>query len=193
MKMYFLPLVLAVMLFACRKDDIKKPDTPAAIEYTDFNNKEIKANQSTRADLDKDGAFDIFVYTMLVGDALLQRDYTRYHILSSINNYFPVNNEENGPILNKGDDIAANSFSGYNWYNVTQLLLAQKVTTMNPPPFWEGAWKDAAHKYLPMRIQRGENLYYGWIELSFDITAEKVIMHKAGVSKEAGKAIKAGF
>ena len=193
MKWYGWMPLLIVLFAACNKDEIKDPQAPPVMEYTDFNNKEIKVNEYANADLNKDGSKDIFLYTMHVGDALFNRDYLRYHILGSINNFFPVNNNEESPILSKGDTIAAHTFSGYEWYNATQLLIAQKVTEINPPVYWQGSWKEASHKYLPMRIQKGHDLYYGWIELSFDVKDEKIVMHRAAISRDANKGAKAGF
>ena len=58
--------------------------------------------------------------------------------------------------------------------------------------FWDGLWKNANHKYQPVQIKKEGKPYFGWIELSFDKGTEVVILHKAAISKEPYKAVKAG-
>ena len=44
---------------------------------------------------------------------------------------------------------------------------------------------------LPACINKDEKPYHGWIEISFDTVAEKLILHKAAISTEANKTVKA--
>lgn len=115
----------------------------------------------------------------------------RYCIQSSIHSYFPVKDEA-APILNKGSLIAEDSFADYEWYNVSSLMLAQKVVTVSSPPFWEGTWRQVKHHFLPVRLSSSNQYFYGWVELSFDTAGEKTILHRAGISRQPDKAVKAG-
>jgi hypothetical protein len=54
-------------------------------------------------------------------------------------------------------------------------------------------WKQANHRFLPVQVKKGTDVFHGWIELSMDITSSKLIIHGSGICKEAGKEIKAGF
>ena len=182
-------LFMTIILFAaCSKN--KGMEIPEMI-YTDFNNRKIAFGGHAVADLDKSGNNDILFFTMPVGDPLLNRDYHRYHVQGAIHNFFPVKDEE-APVLAKGMTISKNSFAGYEWYNATSLLLAQKVITMQST-YWEGAWHKQSHKYLPLRLLREQHEYYGWIEISFDTTSEKIILHKTGISKEPNREVIAGL
>jgi hypothetical protein len=53
--------------------------------------------------------------------------------------------------------------------------------------------KLANHKYLPVYLKKNGHVYFGWIELSFDTIAEKIILHRAALCTEAGQKIKAGL
>lgn len=172
----------------------KKPLTPAPqnMVYTDLYDKKIRFRESFFLDLDKDGIPDIFFHTLLVGDPVAQQDKEKYFVSSRINAYLPVNAQENAPILEKGEPIPINNFNDYTWYEVSLIELAQKVTGVSGPPFWEGTWKSSRHKYLPVQVRVSNSKYNGWIELSFDTDAEKIILHKAAISSEAGIEVIAG-
>jgi len=45
---------------------------------------------------------------------------------------------------------------------------------------------------LPIQIERNGRLYNGWIELSFSTANEKLILHKAAISVEEGRTVRAG-
>ena len=49
------------------------------------------------------------------------------------------------------------------------------------------------HKYLPVQLNKNNKLYNGWIELSFDSAASKLVLHKAAFSAEENKDVKAGY
>ncbi|MBO9564747.1 MAG: hypothetical protein J7621_18355, partial [Niastella sp.] len=59
-------------------------------------------------------------------------------------------------------------------------------------PYWEGAWKQVHHQYLAIQIVKDNKRYNGWVEVSFDTAGEKLVLHKAAISKEAEKAVIAG-
>lgn len=187
-------LLLISVFSSCKKEDVPIEKPPATnTEYTNFNDRQVKFKELLLADLNKDGVNDMRFSTLLVGDAILRRDYHRFYVTSSFDTYLPVNEQEEVPVLSKGATVAGTSFNGYQWYNVASILLAQKVLTEHNPPFWEGFWKDVSHKYLPVLVTKDHKLFYGWIEVSFDTHAENIVVHTAGISKEPGKEIKAGL
>lgn len=192
MKWTTLPVALLCVLTACNKTPVTTPVLPAPkpeVNVISFNNREIKFNQSFAADLDHNGSNDFYVSTLHVGDAMLQRDYKRFFFGTSQSTDFPINASEEIPVLDKNAIIGSNTFYGYNWYSIASILAAQKVTTSDRE-WWEGPWKDLFNKHLPLRIHSSGKLYYGWVEVSFDSGNEKLILHKAVISKQADVAVK---
>lgn len=176
-------------LLSCKKPVVNKNP---GILYTDLGGKEIKFHDILFLDLNKDGQSDIFFSTLYVGDPIAKQDKEKYLVRSSVNSFLPINSNEFAPILNKGENVPIENFSDFSWYEVAQVELAQKVTGVTGPPFWEGEWKDAKHKYLPIQIKVNNQRFNGWIELSFDSEGEKIILHKAAISSEAEKEIRTG-
>jgi hypothetical protein len=84
-------------------------------------------------------------------------------------------------------------FPAYNWYNAPAILLAQRIELLRGTIYWEGRWKNTKHRFLPFYILRNNKRYFGWIELSFNMSAQKVILHQAAVSTEPDKSVKAGI
>lgn len=142
-------------------------------------------------DLDKDGTTDFYISTLLVGDPSLQRDYRQYYFNSQFYANCQVNDNEETPVLQKGDKIAPTPLEGFHWYNASQVVIAQKIIEENGTS-WSGNWRNISHGYEPISILRNDKLYYGWIEISFDMQNERVILHRAAVAKEADVEVKAG-
>jgi hypothetical protein len=188
-------LVLVILVFsACKKD---KPAIPVEeegpeMQYHDLQNAEVKDHQSKRIDLNNDGITDFFFATLLVGDPVLRRDRLQFYAYSMVETYLLNDNKDQSPVLNKSDEIS-NQHNGYQWFDLSAIVLAEKITPLTESPFWEGDWKLANHKYLPVYVGKNGDIYYGWIELSFDAPAEKMILHRAALCTEPGQKIKAGL
>ena len=88
--------------------------------------------------------------------------------------------------------LITTTFPGYTWYEIYAVVVAEEIRPDNAAPYWDGSFKNASHKYLPVRIQRNGQYYFGWIELTMDKENRKLILNKAGISTEPGKEIKAG-
>jgi hypothetical protein len=183
-----------IFLSACEKNPVcEEPASPLpTMRYTDLQNFEIKYGTYKRVDVDGDGKTDFYFETLLLGDALGQRDRLQFYADSKIDTYLPVNESEEVPRLSSGDWVKV-EHPGHTWYEISAIVLAEKVMPLNGDNYWDGMWKGAAHKFLPIMIKKGELRYYGWIELSFDTTAEKMILHRAAISLEANKEVKAGY
>jgi hypothetical protein len=195
MKQMMTLALLIGMLSACRKPAISPAPIPAPapeMSYTQFADKAIKFNEGFTADLNKDGVQDFYVYTMLVGDPLLQRDYRKYLFGSNLYTYFPINSNEEVPMLSQGNRIEANNFPGCHWYGAASIMMAQKVIGWQET-HWEGVWHTATHRYLPLCISVQDKKYYGWVEVSFNPREEKVILHQAAVCKVPDRPVQAGY
>ncbi|MCW3107079.1 MAG: hypothetical protein JWQ09_1585 [Segetibacter sp.] len=187
--------MLLIMLSAgCRKETATPPVvTLPLMNYVDLHDRQIKFNQSLSVDVNGDGSKDVYFFTELLGDPILKRDYRQYLVASSFYTSLPVNNNEQIPLLSKEAPISLTAHTGYEWYNGSNIVLAQKVISETGPDWWDGEWKNAAHKYVPIQVAKDSLMYYGWVEISFDTQAENIIAHKAAVCKEAGKEVKAGL
>jgi len=187
--------VLLLFITACKKDKKEIPDpvpSQPGMSYFDLKDSTVSLGGLNVLDLDRDGKYDLFCSTLLVGDPVLMQDKWQWLVNSSLEANLPVKNEI-VPAMEKGTIIPVQDFSGYGWFNASSIVLAQKVIGLIQPPFWEGAWKGASHQYLPFQLVRPGGLYNGWVELSFNQAGEKVILHKAALSKISNTGIKAGF
>ncbi|HEY1115358.1 MAG TPA: hypothetical protein VGE66_17420 [Chitinophagaceae bacterium] len=190
-------LTLALGLFllsSCEKSPVgEEPpvDNHPRMQYTDLQNFEVKPGTFKRVDLDGNGTNDLLFKTLLVGDALGQRDRLQFYAHTGIGIYQPVNELEEVPQLSTGEAVKV-QFPGYTWYEITAIVLAEKITPVSGSVHWEGPWKAASHKFLPVMVEREGKAYYGWVELSFDTASEKMTLHRAAISTEAGREVIAG-
>jgi hypothetical protein len=192
-------LVLIAVSFltfiSCKKEDTQQlpPEEKLEMEYFDLSNKEIKAfAPGFSIDVNHDGRNDLKFGTLLVGDPIEQVDKIQFFISTNIGICLPVNNNENIPVLSTGDSIVLDDFNGYQWFELSTIVLVQKVISDNNPDSWDGAWKDVSHKFIPFQVKNSDKRYNGWIEISVDISNEKLILHKAAIGKTADKIIYAG-
>lgn len=160
--------------------------------YKDLADSSIAFGRIASLDVDNNGEKDVLFSTQLVGDPVEQKDKQQWLVTSSFNANLPVNSTEHIPVLHYLDSIPLNDFSGYPWYNASSILLSQKTITMTTPPYWEGDWKEASHRFIPIQLKKQEGLYNGWIEVSFSTGNEKLILHKAAICKGVNKNISAG-
>jgi hypothetical protein len=64
---------------------------------------------------------------------------------------------------------------------------------MNGNITWRGPFIGAVKSFMPFQIEKNDGLYNGWVEITDDRMHERIILHRAAISKEAGKMIKAGL
>jgi hypothetical protein len=127
----------------------------------------------------------------LVGDPVLQRDRKQFVVNSGIKRNLLNDANDQSPVLNKMDTISKKQ-QGYLWWQISSIVLAEKIST-DSGSSWEGLWKNASHNYLPIQVEKNGRLYHGWIELSFSTTGEKLVLHRAAISSEEEKTVKAGY
>lgn len=197
MKTVYIAMGVALLsVAACKKETSADPAKPPASNpemiYTDLQNREMKHNQPQFIDLDKDGTKDIGFATWYIGDPIEQEDEVLYFAGSYVHSSLLVGDNNNSPILNTGETIPVTKQGQYDWTQVAQVEMARKNIGMQVPPYWELDWKLVSHKYLAVQVVKEGKRYNGWIELSFKTATEKLILHKAAISKEAEKDIIAG-
>ncbi len=193
-KHFFLFTVLAGVLFSsCRKKDIVLP-APAEMNYVNFNDRVVAYQQpSVILDIDNNNENDLGFGVLLVGDPLLQQDKRQFRVSSGIYTKLTVNSNEETPVMEKGETVFLSSFNGYNWFEVSSIILVQRIEGVTGSVFWTGNWKTASRKYLAFQLLKNSERYNGWIELSVDIAQGKIILHQAAYSKLPEKNIRAGF
>jgi hypothetical protein len=183
-------------LISCEKTVIQeeKPiESHPQMFYKNFGDTAVLFGRGASFDLNDDGSKDIYFTTLLLGDPIAKQDKRQWYVQSSFFANLPVNDNENIPQLSAGDSIPVNNFSGYTWYNASNILLAQKVFyETQEPPSWEGNWKTAQHQFIPIQIIQNSKYYNGWIEISFSMSAEKAIIHRSGISKQENQTVQAG-
>ena len=190
---YFI-LAGLIAISACHKTPVAAPPPVVPeMDYSNFNDTTVAFGKYFSYDLDHNGIKDFGFFTILVGDPILQRDYRQYRLAVAFQTSLAVDSNEQTPVLAKNAVISAGLPTGHNWYNASDLVLAQKVIGTTEASFWEGSWKNVRHQYVAIQVTRNNLMYYGWLEISFDTVAEKLIVHRAAVCKEAGKEIKAGM
>jgi hypothetical protein len=183
-----------LLLASCKKNPVQSPVSfHPQMRYSNLNDTAVVFNRSASFDLDGNGSKDIYFSTMLVGDPVYNQDKKQWLVSSSFYANLPVNGNEEIPVMQQADSIPLTGFSGYNWYNASTVLLAQQIVPDTAPPYWDGKWKDASHRFVSIQIIDKNNLYNGWVEVSFYKAQEKMIIHRAAVSTEANKVVKAGW
>jgi hypothetical protein len=185
--------LLPAMLFACTRERVQPVPTPhPQMFYSDLHNTGVKFGQHQFIDMNGDNSIDILFSTVLVGDPVLKRDRRQFYINADFDVFLLTNSNEETPVLNNGNAITLGSPAGYNWFNASSVVLAEKIIEETGPDHWEGNWKNASHQYLPVQVRKNDLRYNGWVETSFNTNSGEIILHRAAIAKEAGKDIKAG-
>ncbi len=189
-------VLIATGIVSCKKDKhliVQPAPQHPEMEYFDLAGREIKPNAAGYAiDLNHDGRMDLHFSTRLVGDPVEQVDKRQFLVTSNIACNLPVNSAEEIPVMNSGDSIVTGNFNGFQWFELSAIVLVQKVISGTSPDRWEGHWKNAVHKYLPCQVAVNDQRYNGWVELTVDTARERIILHRAALSKEANKTVRAG-
>lgn len=184
-------LALPILLFtACDDKEVTAPHPE--MRYTELNNVSIKFGQHKMLDLDGDNTQDLLFSTVLIGDPIARVDKRRYFVSGAFDAFSLVNVQEETPPLHNGDVITISNPAGFNWYNASSLMLAEKIIEETGPDHWEGNWKNADHKFFPVQLRKNQLRYNGWVEVSFKTDTEEMILHRAAIAIEPGKDVKAG-
>jgi hypothetical protein len=190
MKKFLNLLLPGVFLLSCKTQDIPNPVHPQMI-YFNLNNAEVKFQQPQLIDINADGKTDFFFSTQFVGDPVLQRDRLQYMAHSGIGTQLLNNTNDQSPMLSNGERVSL-QHKGYEWFEISAIVLAEKITSISDPVHWDGLWKKASHQFLPVQIKKNGQFYHGWIELSFDTITEKLVLHRSAISTEPGRDVRTG-
>jgi len=180
-----------LLLAACHKVVEPAEQFLPKMSYKNLADTAIVFGRGASFDMDGNGTKDIYFGTQLVGDPIEKHDKKQWLVVSSFNTNLPVNVNENIPVINANDNIPIEDFSGYSWYNASEIVLAQKIITLTGS-YWDGQWKEASHRFVPLQIKTENHRYNGWVEISFNATGEKLILHRAAICSTPDVAIEAG-
>lgn len=196
MQKFTLALLLLSLIAGCKKKvetaPVPAPTPHPTMMYRNLGDTSVAFGRYASFDLNNDGEKDVYFTTQLVGDPIAQQDKMQWLVTSSFNTNLPVNTSERIPMLQFQDVIPVYDFSGYYWYNASSILLAQKTIPAAPPNYWEGDWKSSAHHFIPLQVLKDGKRYNGWVEVSFSILTERLIIHRSAVSIEPQQQVKAG-
>jgi hypothetical protein len=193
LKIIIAPLwIAAFAAVACIKKGAIEEMPHPQVEYTYLHGIELGNMDYYNLDIDANGTVDFTFSTRLVDDPVLKQDKLQFLVGSKIETNLLNSSEDISLRLAKGDRIRARH-KGYNWLELSSIVLAEKVSPQKGEIWWQGAWKDADHHFLPVQLSKGSKAYHGWIELGFSHSREKLILYKAGICKDSGTEIKAGF
>jgi hypothetical protein len=194
MKKFSVLVVVVLIISSCEKESTNQPppSTHPQMRYTDLNNVSVKFGQLKTLDINGDNTIDLWFSTMGVGDPLFRRDKNRYYANAAFDVFSLVNDGEETPVLNNGDSVTIRKHPGFEWYNASSIILAEKIIEETGTAHWEGNWKNANHKYFAVQVRKNDLLYNGWVEASFKTDTEELILHRAAVATEPGKGIIAG-
>lgn len=185
---------MAVLLFAaCKKERLPEPTLPThpPMMYKDFQDVEIKVGQNRRFDIDEHGSHDFGFETLLIGDPVLARDRLLFVGFSGIGKYLLNDPQDEAPVFQAGDSVKL-EHTGLEWNELSYLTLSRKIIPGAGQPYWEGPWTNASHRFLPLQIKKQDSVYLGWLQISMDKTAEKIVVHKSAIATIANKTIVAG-
>jgi hypothetical protein len=191
----FWALAFLSLLSSCKKEGPANGPAVPPVETIriDLGQKEIQYGAApVLIDLDNDGTRDLIFTITLVGDPLSGVVKRKFMAGSGVNSLFAVNEQQQVPCMNKGESIPLHNFNGYEWDLVSAVMLVERWENATGQITWHGNWKDAVKKYLPLQIVIDNMRHIGWVELSIDISSQKVVLHKAAFTKDPGKEIKTG-
>ncbi|RYZ21082.1 MAG: hypothetical protein EOO16_14410 [Chitinophagaceae bacterium] len=192
---FFLPGLL--LFAACSKSDVAPQPDPAPItghpvmHYTNLQNFAVTPQRGKSIDIDGDGTTDFAFYVQRVGDPVLQIDKVQYNAASGIGRNLLLNEHDESPALRLYDSITL-AHPGFNWWEVAETNLVEKRIG-STDTWWEGLWRNMRNGYLPVQVVRGGGRFNGWIEVSMDKANNQLLLHRAAISTEAGKTVRAGY
>ncbi|SDD93849.1 hypothetical protein [Niabella drilacis] len=194
MRHFCLFCLFAVAGAACNKtttDPVPGPSA-AAVKHISLGNQAIAFGQQVSVDIDSNGTADLVFKTSLIGDPINGEDKRQWLVQTYGNARLPVNNADHIPVFHSRQRIGTADFSGYHWSEGVAALLSEKVTTVQDQVIWRGDWVAASHQFIPFLTGRNNDVYTGWVEISFSADQELLILHKAARSTKSNQAIEAG-
>ena len=187
-----------VGLFSCSKnsvsDNTESTQPIATMGFKNLNNLEINsASKLVVLDVNDDGDFDLSFDVKRDNEDPKMIRQARFQVASSFYSSLPLNtNGEVEPMI-QSTYIPTENFKGNTWQKEKTATLIEKNISESGTIRWSGNWANVGKKYLAFQLQKNNDRFSGWIELTEDVFSNKIILHKAAYSKVSGKTIKAGF
>ena len=150
-------IVILSILFLASCQDKEIQILEPSLEYINLNNVEVGYNEMRRFDLDGNGKFDVRFATYHIGDPLLKMDKIQFFAASQVDSYFPINADDNVTPLNAGDKIITRNTAHHDWYQVSFIVLAQKILRIKNLPFGPVPGKMQVINICQYRSTAGDN------------------------------------
>lgn len=154
------------------------------IVYVNLNDRAVAYNQSQAIDFDGEGQPELSFSVVLMQENNTNQLQYRVYALRA-NRVFEVAGR---PLkMVPGQEIApGNPFDK----NVAPMVARIE---QNGNISWQGDWLEANRNYLGFTIQLQDGLTrYGWVRISFDRVAEKLILHDAAYHQQPQRGLTAG-
>lgn len=158
---------------------------PAAINYVNLNDATASQAKSFSLDIDQDGDTEFLFTTVLAADATGD---LRQFVISPAreNQVFEIAGRVG--VLEAGQEIAPGNPFDKN----VQPMVVKRIS--NTATSWSGDWKDADNRFVGIRFKLNDQGYhYGWIRVSFDKEAERMVIHDFAYRTTVDSKIAAGL
>lgn len=190
------PLLMLLAVSCAKKKDDRipnpNPPAPADMTYNDLGNVTVTLNQMYPVDLDKDGVGDARFRVLASGSGSDGTVDDLYQLNPAPRHRVLLNEENRSPVYNLGDTIRFQNIAGYEWMALNVVEMAKRSVSANTPTRWEGNFTNVNRKYIAFQVSRYNSFYNAWIELTIDTAANRMILHKSGVSNISGRPVVAG-
>lgn len=167
-----LMLLVSVFLLTTGCDD--NDDVKDDVIRLNLEDAVARYDQPYVLDIDHNGDSEFVFTTLLVADDL--GDHLQFRIVSR-HDHAVIGHDDRVDALDPGKTIVAD-----DQFDPDVSVLVVKTTT-NEGTEWPGPWNDTQNKYAGIRFRLHEQRYYGWIRLSFDRSAEELILHDMGYGR----------
>ncbi len=175
----------------CTKEKSFEPGPAPEMHYTSHNDLKVIDMNMRSIDVDGDGKNDFSFQVLPVGDPVLQRDRKQFYIYSKTHTALLNDANDFSPALVLDDRIMP-MHQGFAWWEISAVVMAEKITPSVGIPTWEGNFVNASNKFVGFRMQKPDGYYYGWIQLSIDQDKEELKIHKSGIALKPDVVVKAG-
>jgi hypothetical protein len=191
-KVFQLPLPM-LLLLSCSKGENTvslPPPPPVLIQYWDLHDKEVSLESPKALDLDCDGIQDLYFTAVTLAPAPAAIEL-RFSVSSRVHAALLTNPQEQTPCLYRNEPVNT-AAPAWHWQDTASAVMAIEVRGNTGGSNWIGNWSVASRRYLPYRLRRSGKEHYGWVEISLDRQKRSLVLHRAALTIESSKPIRAG-
>jgi hypothetical protein len=197
MKHTLLLAAIIIGLSSCEKDkDVVSKVTPTHPQmfYRDLSARVINMHTPGGIDINGDGPSDVWFENWTAGNDVLGTDTYTLTAAAGENSKLLTDAHDESIIYHHGGVINATGSTGFTWSDEAMFeMVSQTVPRNGGAVTWDGPWKAVDHKFLPVQVTKNSQVYYGWIELSFNTATGALTLYRSGVSTEPDRDVRAGF